>query len=215
MWEYRNNLVHQGSKDIFATIRHFESLVKEFSEFVCVDDLEDTSMSNLERWKCPPLGWRKINIDAAFCEGKAATTLILRNDKGDILQIASSIIDCESVLEAEVKAIGMETTMAEELRWNNLIFSSNSKISVNIINSKGDPKGWGIKMEVMQIKSRFSCFNWLLEWNHWSSNSLTDRVTNDSLVCSETFFFNFCNFVAIPTSFLDIAFLEKMGDLVV
>lgn len=83
---------------------HFQRLVDEFSFFEnnrLNSSIDGNVAAHIEKWTPPPNGWLKGILDAAFSEGRAASALVLRNSKEDIVRISSETLSFESAFIAE------------------------------------------------------------------------------------------------------------------
>lgn len=63
----------------------------------------------MEFWSKPPPGWLKANIDAVFSGGKAALAFAVRDERGGIIKVVSSLTSATSSREAESKALEWAT----------------------------------------------------------------------------------------------------------
>lgn len=95
-----------------------------------------------ECWTTPPNGWWKINIDAAFINGRAGLVFIARDNKGNILQLASKLVCCVSPEEAELKALVWAASVAAALRWDQICWSSDLSLVVNGVINQEEPSSW-------------------------------------------------------------------------
>lgn len=68
-------------------------------------------------WKPPPLGWFKVNFDAAYMEGIIHPAVIIRDDN-EVFFINAwvSEIDCDGPFAAEAAAAEMAFKMGESLQ---------------------------------------------------------------------------------------------------
>ncbi|KAF3433989.1 hypothetical protein FNV43_RR25092 [Rhamnella rubrinervis] len=130
VWGFRNEIVHSGKRmEFFERIEDFTSTVGMESEAGCTEGLK-------EKWTAPLANWFKANVDADFKEGKTASTLILRNDQGKVIYIASKLGDAANAKEAELKALTrLLKEESWELVWNarsaNVAADAIAKFSIN------------------------------------------------------------------------------------
>lgn len=78
----------------------------------------------LERWRKPPFGWVKLNVDGAWKEeeGTGGVGMILRDHVGAIIYSSCRFIQrCMSALEAEMATLMDGVTLALEQSPNRLI----------------------------------------------------------------------------------------------
>uniref|UniRef100_A0A2N9F619 Reverse transcriptase zinc-binding domain-containing protein n=2 Tax=Fagus sylvatica TaxID=28930 RepID=A0A2N9F619_FAGSY len=89
IWNLRNQVVHQDYKfNILVIIKNLESRILEhFHVLEESDSIVDTPIRGMERWKPPDAGIVKLNVDAAFGNGKFTVAVVARNHQGSILKV--------------------------------------------------------------------------------------------------------------------------------
>ncbi|KAF3448840.1 hypothetical protein FNV43_RR09554 [Rhamnella rubrinervis] len=75
---------------------------------------EKESEQMMEKWRPPPKDWYKANTDAAFKNGTAALAMVIRDEKGRVLQMFSLLTNANSPLEAEFKALEWAMKLTSE-----------------------------------------------------------------------------------------------------
>ncbi|KAF3437406.1 hypothetical protein FNV43_RR20159 [Rhamnella rubrinervis] len=125
------------------------------SEAVTTGHAEGTK----ENWKPPPKNWLKANTDAVFKDGNAAFALVLRDEHGRVLFLASKIDRASNATEAELKALEVE--------------------------AKSEPCCWDTRYLILLCKSLLKEMNWNLTWNARSSNTVADAAAKFTLSSKE------------------------------
>ncbi|KAF3441398.1 hypothetical protein FNV43_RR15312 [Rhamnella rubrinervis] len=106
----RNMDFFRGKNNFWELVRNFNRSVKEF--FNCNHSTVKTLPTSLARglikkkWELPPIGWLKINVDAARKDGNFAWAMLVRNEKGNLLFLTSKLSRSDSSTEVELEALG-------------------------------------------------------------------------------------------------------------
>lgn len=69
----------------------------------------------------------KVNIDVAYKKEKAACVMLVRNNAGKLLYLATTIMACNLAYAANVKALAWASVLAKEAGWRNVIWSMDAK----------------------------------------------------------------------------------------
>lgn len=88
-----------------------------------------------EKWIPPSIREWKMNCDAAFKNGMAAVSAVLRDDCGTLIKASSMITNCLSAFEAEVKAVEWAVALAVKEGERNLVLSTDTLSVVKEFNS--------------------------------------------------------------------------------
>ncbi|KAF3444745.1 hypothetical protein FNV43_RR14438 [Rhamnella rubrinervis] len=131
-WSFRNEVVFGGKRKMADYVNILNDKVNEFLTGFLIDKDKNPRLVT-EFWKPPPSDWCKINVDAAFCEGNAALALIMRNEQGRVLYLASKLVTAASSYEAELKALEWGFGLASENNWSKICWSSDALVVVNEI----------------------------------------------------------------------------------
>ncbi|KAF3456757.1 hypothetical protein FNV43_RR01411 [Rhamnella rubrinervis] len=91
--------------------------------------------------------WSKVNTDA-----EAALAVVMRDEKGRVLYLASYLTNAGSSLEAELKALEWALELAVEKEWNKVIWSSDAQAAVNEVKSVSDPCSWDTRYLVLNCR---------------------------------------------------------------
>ncbi|KAF3457743.1 hypothetical protein FNV43_RR02402 [Rhamnella rubrinervis] len=87
-------------------------------------------------WSPPQQGYIKINVDAKFVDGRAASAMVVRNDHGHPLYLASKLLKCESSFVAEAEALYWAAEYAETQGWKVMWKSRRSSMVADAIAKK-------------------------------------------------------------------------------
>ncbi|KAF3455540.1 hypothetical protein FNV43_RR00171 [Rhamnella rubrinervis] len=69
-------------------------------------------------WRPPQQGFLKVNVDAALANTTAAAAMVVRDEHGNVLLLASKLFTCNSAFDAEVEALGWAAGNADGGKWN-------------------------------------------------------------------------------------------------
>ena len=138
IWNNRNDVRHGGSsKTATVIVTNAYRYMKEFRQVTAVKVPRRESMQ--ERWKPPPHGWYKINIDGATFkdEGHSGLGIIVRNDRGEIMGALSKRIRFPlGALEAEAKAAECGVIFAWELGLREVIIEGDSQVVIHALSTE-------------------------------------------------------------------------------
>ena len=135
LWSGRNARRHGRDRwDPNAAVRHVAAMLEDM---MC---LETTSMLAPPRqrimWKKPPLGWMKVNIDAAFVSatGDGAGGAVVRNSQGEIMMAAARFYKhLPDVLTSEALAARDGMMLAQDLGVEQLILELDNSTLVALL----------------------------------------------------------------------------------
>lgn len=65
--------------------------------------------------------------------------MVVRNEKGELIMLKSKIMECTSVLAAEMEAMVWGASIATSEGWRDVIWSSDSTTLMREINSSAGP----------------------------------------------------------------------------
>ncbi|XP_030931196.1 uncharacterized protein LOC115957108 [Quercus lobata] len=99
IWQSRNRVLHHNIRwDILGSIRIIQTRFQ-----VCSSSL--ISPTNRQHWTPPPLGWIKINVDAAISSNLASIAVFARNHLGAPIKTWARTIRNSTPLQVETKAL--------------------------------------------------------------------------------------------------------------
>ncbi|KAL5546088.1 hypothetical protein UlMin_005775 [Ulmus minor] len=127
---FLNSITHQGPRRNPCAL--FESILQSYNSLFA-PKLATAALSS-RSWHPPPLGWIKINSDAAIGENTAGIACIACNGRGSILCCKSRRLGSSLPLVAEGLAIELAIEMACNAGWPAVVFESDSKSFVEAVN---------------------------------------------------------------------------------
>ncbi|KAL5538575.1 hypothetical protein UlMin_045894 [Ulmus minor] len=183
LWKHRNDITHGGSPMdptvLFHNIsRSYHSLLKNLSPPPSVAPFT---------WSPPPLGWVKINMDAAIGASVVAVACVARDPKGDIISWGSKNIPVCSPLVAEACAADFAIDFASSSRWSAVNFSDDAKVVMDALSSQKSNVFWSISaiLENCILKLNSLVF-WSFSFAPREANMLAHNLAQWALFC-------FCN----------------------
>ncbi|KAL4312016.1 hypothetical protein GQ457_01G003630 [Hibiscus cannabinus] len=116
---------------------------EEFNSMSFSDSMQSNSSSSSHSfpsegaWSAPPLGFLKVNCDAAFDphSGRASTACVVRDGTGEIVKGSSISFLSGSASIAEAIAVRHGVLLAINEGWERVIFESDNKGVISRINS--------------------------------------------------------------------------------
>lgn len=72
------------------------------------------SVENSERWSLPSHGWLKINSNVAIFNGGSVLAFIVRENRNDVIEMASKLSGHRFAFEAELAALAWAAEYAAE-----------------------------------------------------------------------------------------------------
>ncbi|KAF3434351.1 hypothetical protein FNV43_RR25454 [Rhamnella rubrinervis] len=141
IWRGRCSHFFKGEINWFKYIGHFNVAVEEFLtvDHKNLQDISPTASSSSVKWCLPQQGFIKANVDAAFDVGQAAVAMVVRNDQGYLLYLASKLLKCVSSFVAEVEVLRWAVEYAEQCAWRRVEWETDAKEVEAAVNSKEDP----------------------------------------------------------------------------
>ncbi|KAF3438471.1 hypothetical protein FNV43_RR21233 [Rhamnella rubrinervis] len=141
IWGYRNEVVYRGRRKFEDYTQMLSDRIAEFTTRVDSHVEGRNSIELKESWSPPPQYWLKANIDAAFKEGAAALALVVRDEQGQVVFLASKLDRATSAMEAELKALVWALQLARVEPWQQVIWSSDVKNIVSEVMLSSEPCG--------------------------------------------------------------------------
>ncbi|KAL5543394.1 hypothetical protein UlMin_007178 [Ulmus minor] len=130
IWKYKNSITRQGPRRDPCAL--FETILQSYNSLFA-PKMATATLSSCS-WHPPPSRWIKINSDAAIGENTAGIACIARNDRGSILCCKSRRLGSSLPLVAEGLAIKLAIEMACNAGWPAMVFESDSKSFVEVVN---------------------------------------------------------------------------------
>ena len=87
----------------------------------------------VQRWKKPPRGSIKINVDAAFKDDKSSIVAVARDWRGKVVFACAKRVYSNLPLQAEAKAIKWALSLAKSIDAAAMIVENDSKDCVDAL----------------------------------------------------------------------------------
>lgn len=135
----------------------------------------------------------KVNVEAAWKEGRAGVSMVVRDEAGKMIFFEDFNFKggfgcaCRSFL-----ALAWASEYGEFCRWTNIEWSSDAtKAVVEGIISYKESSAWDLRNFILAVQKRFQSFNWKLSWCNRSTNKVADATAKlgDSSFVFDDFFF--------------------------
>ncbi|KAF3432245.1 hypothetical protein FNV43_RR26984 [Rhamnella rubrinervis] len=119
--------------------------------------------SGSQVWCPPEQGFIKVNVDAAFVGGQATTSLVVRDDQGHLLFLASKLISCVSPFMAEVEALWWAVGYVTQCGWRDVEWETDAKEVEKAVSVKDEPFCWYSFDPICSIRECFGFQGWKLQ----------------------------------------------------
>ena len=188
IWCIRNAIIYlEGNIDLQESIRRIGTKLNECAK-VFPFPQAPLAEQPVVHWSPPPLGYIKLNVDAAISQNNSALTIIARDAHGFVLKAWSKILPKRSPLCVETEAILWALQLAKSEAWSKIIMESDSKNSIDAIMDCTSCPPWSISSLISDIgflaKSFGSC---LFFWISRIGNSAAHEVARYALVSLVSF----------------------------
>lgn len=145
IWNFRNQHVHlQGTENHLVLLKTLEMKVVE--HWQALPGLFGPMSSKECVWKPPPLGWVKINVNAALHPSSTMIAAIARNEEGLLIKAWVKLVLTQDPLLAEAYAIHWAIILAKNENWSNIVIESDSKACVDALVLEQVGCEWRIKV---------------------------------------------------------------------
>ena len=188
IWCIHNAIIYlEGNIDLQESIRRIGTKLNECAK-VFPFPQAPLAEQPVVHWSPPPLGYIKLNVDAAISQNNSALTIIARDAHGFVLKAWSKILPKRSPLSVETEAILWALQLAKSEAWSKIIMESDSKNSIDAIMDCMSCPPWSISSLISDIgflaKSFGSC---LFFWISRIGNSAAHEVARYALVSLVSF----------------------------
>ncbi|KAF3449307.1 hypothetical protein FNV43_RR10035 [Rhamnella rubrinervis] len=122
-------------------------------------------------------------LDAAFVDGQAAAAMVVRDDRGHLLYLASKLFTCVSAFVAEAEALLWASEYAKRGNWSRVEWETDSKEVEKAGRSEKEPTCWYAFHSICNICRYFVDPGWSLNWKSRRSNAVADAVAKMSFIC--------------------------------
>nr|POF26873.1 hypothetical protein CFP56_45607 [Quercus suber] len=117
IWCIHNVVIHlKGSVDLQASIGRIGAKFKECA-IVFSKPQAPIMVQPVIRWSPPPLGFIKLNVDAAIAQNNSALAVVAKNEHGTVLKAWSKILPKRSPIAAKTEAILWALHLARGENW--------------------------------------------------------------------------------------------------
>ncbi|KAF3457986.1 hypothetical protein FNV43_RR02648 [Rhamnella rubrinervis] len=119
IWIGRCKFFFNGGVNLYHLIIGINCSVEEFTEAGKKEGISSSSTEDhdLMNWRPPQQGFLKVNVDAALANTTAAAAMVVRDEHGNVLLLASKLFTCNSAFDAEVEALGWAAAHADSCGW--------------------------------------------------------------------------------------------------
>ncbi|XP_043703245.1 uncharacterized protein LOC122653468 [Telopea speciosissima] len=130
------------------------------------------------RWRHPPAGWLKLNIDGSSLgnPGPLGAGGIIRDQHGNVIICFADYQGVGSNYMAELGALLMGVKKAQQMNIENLWVESDSKAVVSAILSRSIP--WSFMQAWWSISSYLDIIQWRITHYFHEANSTADALAN-------------------------------------
>ncbi|KAL9664245.1 hypothetical protein QQ045_019644 [Rhodiola kirilowii] len=142
------------------------------------DLLLGTNFQSLE-WSRPPQQFVKINCDASVSPqfDRCAIAVWARDHVGHTLAARGvTIPSCQTIAEAEGRALNLGMGLAKELQLPRVIFESDCAEVVNSVNKKLNPSHWDQQWFINCCRYLKCEYNWKTHLIRREANGLADAL---------------------------------------
>ncbi|KAL3655743.1 hypothetical protein CASFOL_000139 [Castilleja foliolosa] len=164
VWRYRNSLAH-GACPISV-----QDITKSIARQAAKHWMSNTqtaqigSSANLS-WIPPPIGWYKINVDAAFVKDISHSGLVLKDHNGSVSFAFVDHHPCFDAITAECLAILDACLLLHQFKASSIIIESDCLNAVALINGASNNDFWTASPVVDKIKKLWNCWpSWVFKF---------------------------------------------------
>lgn len=153
IWHLRNRTTYQEAQiDIFDSIKQIQFNCQEFSTLIALEALP-TAQANHLFWEPPPIGWIKLNVDAAIAESFSTLAVVARDHKGTVIKVWSKLHQPCSPIVPEAYAILWAMHLANHEQWSHVHFEGDAKNCFDSLSAEDVPPDWSISNTINSISS--------------------------------------------------------------
>ena len=192
IWGYRNEVAHGGKRKLTDYMQMLHERIEDFITGMEGSCFFGRTTGPKERWSPPPPKWLKANVDASYKEGTSALALVVRDEQGRVVFLASQLESAENAMVAELKALVWALQIAKERSWQQVVWSSDAKTIVDEVLASYEPCGWESRYSILLCRKLLQERSWILVWNARSSNTVADVTAKFTLASNNCLYFSHC-----------------------
>ncbi|KAL0007666.1 hypothetical protein SO802_009168 [Lithocarpus litseifolius] len=192
IWSLRNQVLYQEAQvDIPKSTQSVQHKFLEYSKLL-VGKQPNVAPACPTTWSPPPLGWIKVNVDAAISSSHVALGVIARNHKGDVIKAWARCIPICSSLQVEAAALLWAVELASREQWLQVIFEGDAKACLDPLSSPTSTPDWSISTYISNIFHFSACFPFVkFCWVRRLCNAAAHEVAKFALTSLRSF--SFCS----------------------
>jgi hypothetical protein len=156
MWFSRNQAVHK------SVIPKVTSLADKIRRVALEHYAAWSSILKpiTEAWIKPPLGWCKVNFDAAIREDFSTQAAVCRNSNGVIIKTISQVSPPCSPVYGEAQAAKLAGVLADSLHLENFILEGDSALVVLALQNPALTTNWHIEHLINETLATLHSSKW-------------------------------------------------------
>ncbi|KAF3447931.1 hypothetical protein FNV43_RR08638 [Rhamnella rubrinervis] len=140
-----------------------------------------------------------------------AAAMVVKDENGHLLYLASNHFCCVSPFVAEVEALRWAPEYAERCNYSRIEWEIDAKEVKKAVGSKEEPTCWYAYYSIRSIQRSFATQGWKLNWRSKNCNGVADAAAKLSLSLKTTFVFDEFALHLIPLCIMDLI-LAKQTD---
>ena len=153
IWHLRNRTTYQEAQiDIFDSIKQIQFKFQEFSTLIALETLP-TAQANHLFWELPPIGWIKLNVDAAITKSFTTLAVVARDHEGTVIKVWSKLHQPCSPIVANAYAILWAMHHANHEQWSHVHIEGDAERCFDSLSAEDVPLDWSISNIISSILS--------------------------------------------------------------
>ncbi|XP_026447494.1 uncharacterized protein LOC113348015 [Papaver somniferum] len=162
IWKTRNDKVFNNIQSSVQPYVH--KALQDFKNFDLHHVLNYCSSVHIQyqttiQWKPPPPYHIKINVDAAYSDGKGAAAAIAADSAGSHLGSGALYFDSFSLMVAEEKDYGLGSQLARRIQGSRIIIEGDAEDIPKAITGNKNDIPWSIHSTILSIQDGVKDFS--------------------------------------------------------